>query len=97
MSETSTVYVKVVVSYGEPTKLDDVGCDGIFIDSAEICTKEVAALLRVARAAKEALEEIIYWHADMLTEEERNHPRGSGWARVHDNLTGALKEVERLL
>lgn len=38
----------------------------------------------------EAIKEIEYWHADMLTEEERNHPRGNGWARVYDNLKVAL-------
>ena len=44
------LYVRVVVSYGEPTELDDVGCDGMFIESTETCTKDVANLLRVARA-----------------------------------------------
>ena len=42
---------------------------------------------------EEALEEIIYWHGDMLTMEERNHPRGSGWARVYDGLKEALKSL----
>ena len=43
-------------------------------------------------ACKEALEEIEYWHKDMLSEDERNHPRGSGWARVYDNLTEAIRQ-----
>jgi hypothetical protein len=34
-------------------------------------------------------QEIEYWHADMLTEHKRNHPRGSGWARVYDKLQAA--------
>ena len=41
-------------------------------------------------ACKEALGEIVYWHKDMLSEHERNHPRGSGWARVHDRLVAVI-------
>ena len=44
MPEGDTIYVKLVVSYGKPTELDDVGCDGLYIQSTEICTKEIAAL-----------------------------------------------------
>lgn len=41
-------------------------------------------------AGKEAMEEIVYQHGDMLTKEERGHPRGSGWARVYDKLNALL-------
>ena len=44
MRTDDTIYVKVVVSYGKSTKPDDVGCDGMFIKSTEICTKEIAQL-----------------------------------------------------
>jgi len=47
MPESDTIYVKVVVSYGKPTEFDDVGCDGLYIQSTEICTKEITALKRV--------------------------------------------------
>ena len=42
----------------------------------------------VTDAIREALQEIEYWHADMLTD---SHPRGSGWKRVHDKLAAALQ------
>ncbi|HJT77875.1 MAG TPA: hypothetical protein VJ739_11800 [Gemmataceae bacterium] len=45
-------------------------------------------------ALREAQEEIEYWHADMLTEEEANHPRGSGWRRVRDRIAAALAKEE---
>jgi hypothetical protein len=45
-------------------------------------------------ALKEAREEITYWHADMLTPEERSHPRGSGWARVADRIDAAIAAAE---
>jgi len=51
MSETDTIYVKLNVSYGKPTELDDVGCDGLYIESAEICTKEIAQLERLKEYA----------------------------------------------
>lgn len=38
---------------------------------------------------REALVEIEYWHADMLSDD---HPRGSGWKRVHGNLSAALTQ-----
>lgn len=41
---------------------------------------------RIREAAIEAMQEIEYWHGDMLSEEARAHPRGSGWARVYDKL-----------
>jgi len=57
------------------------------------CAREIARE-RTARelyeAAKEAIVEVKYWHADMVLPEERAHPRGSGWVRVHDSLTAAL-------
>lgn len=57
-------------------------------------SKAAAARERTAselyEAAKEAIVEIEYWHEDMLSPEERAHPRGSGWARVHDSLSAAL-------
>ena len=42
---------------------------------------------------KEVIQEIEYWHSDMLTDEERNHPRGNGWARVYDKLNKLLKDI----
>ncbi len=44
---------------------------------------------RMPDAIEEAMREIDYWHGDMLTGEERSHPRGSGWARVYDKLSAA--------
>jgi hypothetical protein len=41
-------------------------------------------------ALQEAVAEIEYWHADLLLEEERRHPRGSGWARVYDMAKAAI-------
>jgi hypothetical protein len=53
----------------------------------------IAALLErqtlILAVIEETMAEIEYDHADMLTEHERNHPRGSGWARVYDKLTAA--------
>ena len=40
MTKTDAIYVKVNISYGEPTEFDNIGCDGMFIESTEICTKE---------------------------------------------------------
>lgn len=40
-------------------------------------------------------EEIEHWHSDLLTEDERNHPRGSGWARVYDRVCAALGEAKK--
>jgi hypothetical protein len=60
-------------------------CKGLPVQALEegVVTDMLAAL-------REAQEEIEYWHADMLTEEEANHPRGSGWRRVRDKITAAL-------
>ena len=53
----------------------------------------IAALLErqppILAAIEETMAEIEYGHADMLTEHERTHPRGSGWARVYDKLSAA--------
>jgi hypothetical protein len=38
---------------------------------------------------EEEMAETEHWHADMLTQHERNHPRGSGQARVYDKLAVA--------
>ena len=48
-------------------------------------------------ALQDALAEIEYHHSDMLTEEERNHPRGSGWARVYDKGHAAIALAERTI
>jgi len=45
-------------------------------------------------ALKQTLEEIEYQHGDMLSPEERSHPRGSGWARVYDKGTRALAQAK---
>jgi hypothetical protein len=60
---------------------------------AEIIEREtnVTGLLE---AAREAMKEIDYHHRDMLTGEERDHPRGSGWARVYDKLRAACDRVK---
>ena len=57
MSETSTTYVKVVVSYGKPTEMDDVGLQGMYIESVEICTKEIAQTKEVSEIAREILSD----------------------------------------
>jgi hypothetical protein len=44
-------------------------------------------------ALQEAVAEIEYWHADLLTEDERRHSRGSGWARVHEKAKAAIAEA----
>ena len=45
---------------------------------------------KIAEVIKETIEEIEYWHSDMLSEEERAHPRCNGWARVYDKLKDLL-------
>ena len=54
-------------------------------------------LRRMADALQEAQEEIAYWHPDMLDEDARAHPRGSGWARVYDKNKAALEEASAAL
>ena len=63
-------------------------CEGIPTEALErgIVGEMLAAL-------QEAREEIEYWHADMLTEEERRHPRGSGWARVYDKVCAVIAKA----
>ena len=53
MANLQDIYVKIGVS-GKPTEMDKVGCDGLFIESTEICTKEIAQL----KAENEALREL---------------------------------------
>jgi hypothetical protein len=48
---------------------------------------------QIKAAITETMEEIEYWHSDMLTDEARRHPRGSGWARVYDKLKAAMEEL----
>ena len=44
-------------------------------------------------ALQEAISEVEYQHSEMLTAEERAHPRGSGWARVYDKAKAALAKA----
>jgi hypothetical protein len=44
-------------------------------------------------ALEEAVAEIEYWHADLLSQDERRHPRGSGWARVYAKAKAAIAEA----
>jgi hypothetical protein len=55
---------------------------------AEIIQGEINSTV-LGKAIDEAMAEIEYHDGDMLTEHERNHPRGSGWARVYDRLASA--------
>lgn len=43
---------------------------------------------------EEMLLEIEHWHSDMLTEEERHHPRGNGWARVYDKGRAVIAKAK---
>ena len=79
-----TIYVRLVVSYGEPTEFDDVGCDGMFIESTETCTKDVANLLRAAKAFRALMP-----YLDRFIDVEALIPWRGG--------KKALKEVEHLL
>ena len=80
MGKTDTIYVKLVVSYGKPTELDNVGCDGLYIQSTEICTKEIVALKRMKDVARRVADDesegmihfaIIGELRDTLTAEEQ--------------------------
>jgi hypothetical protein len=51
------------------------------------------AVAEMVAALKETLAEIEYVHGDMLTAEERSHPRGSGWARVYDRCQAAIAQA----
>ena len=46
MGTSETIYVKLDISYGAATEIDNAGCDGMFVEGIEICTKEIAALKR---------------------------------------------------
>jgi hypothetical protein len=48
-------------------------------------------------ALQEAVAEIEYWHADMLSDEERRHSRGSGWAQIHESATAAIASAKATL
>jgi hypothetical protein len=54
------------------------------------CDAGLAANVKMKKAIREAMAEIRYQHKDMLTAHERNHPRGSGWARVYDRLKQSI-------
>ena len=41
---------------------------------------------------QEIQDEITYWHSDYLTNHARRHPRGSGWARISDQIAAALRQ-----
>lgn len=69
-------------------EIDDA--EGIDIDSL----KKAKQIEVAKKALAEVVEEIVYQHENLLSEEERNHPRGSGWARVYDSCCQALKELE---
>jgi len=56
--------------------------------------RERKAAAELLAALKEAIAEIEYAHADMLTAEEREHPRGSGWARVYDKAKAAIAQAK---
>jgi hypothetical protein len=53
-----------------------------------------AVIAELVEALQEALEEIEYWHSDMLTPEERSQPRGSGPARVYDKGQAAIARAK---
>ena len=58
MANIMDIYVKVKVS-GRPTEMDSVGCDGLFIEGTEMCTKEITALKRENEALREYIPEHI--------------------------------------
>jgi len=63
-------------------------CKGISTESLER-----GVIAELMAALQEARAEIEHWHSDMLTPEERHHPRGNGWARVYDRLSIVLANV----
>jgi hypothetical protein len=71
-------------------------------DRAKLVTAgDIAAIIQgemnhtvVVKAIKEAMAEIQFWHGDMLTQHQRNHPCGSGWAQVYDKLAAARELLE---
>jgi protein-tyrosine phosphatase len=64
----------------------------------ETALSALAAAQERERSYRDALidarDEIVYWHGKMLDKVERNHPRGSGWARVVDKIDAALTKGE---
>ena len=84
---------------------DAIGSTEAWIDRAALVSVPTDPIdAAIAKAVKEAtapliaaieetLEEISYWHSDTLTEQERRHPRGSGWARVWDKCQAAIANV----
>lgn len=73
-----------------------VGNPALRDPAKNVTAGELAAIIQreldmtvLGKAIDEALEEIEHSHGDMLTEPERSHPRGSGWARVYDRLCRA--------
>jgi hypothetical protein len=63
----------------------------------------IAAAPDLLAALQAARDEIDYWHGsgaeelggvNYLSEDERNHPRGNGWARVYDLARAALLKAE---
>ena len=57
---TFTIYVKIIAS-GKPTDFDPVGCDGMFIESKEICTKEVVQLEDENEALRGFIAIVLCW------------------------------------
>ena len=35
MNKKGVIYFKMILSYGEPTELDNTGCDGMYVESVE--------------------------------------------------------------
>lgn len=62
----------------------------------ELAERALSAEAALREFAAEVVEEIEYWPgtAQYLTEDERSHPRGNGWARVHDRATAILAAIE---
>ena len=58
MANLPDMYVKIVVS-GKPTEMDDIGCQGLFIESVEMCTKEITQLKTEVEDLKEAGQELV--------------------------------------
>ncbi len=84
----ATTAERVCDAFEHKRKLDEAWefCGGVVKerDTLKARVEELEAVLA------ETVTEIEYWHSDMLTEDERSHPRGSGWARVWDKAQAAL-------
>ena len=57
--DRDVIYVKVAVSYGKPTEMDNEGCDGLFIESTKVCTKEVTQLKAEVEDLRKAGDELV--------------------------------------